>query len=431
MNEQSSSTPSEGMNRREFVKASALTVGTLAAAQVAMSGRAFAANDETIRVGVIGCGGRGTGAAFNALQADDRVSIVALADLFPDRLESSRNGLAERGPRGSVADDRCYVGFDAYQRLLGEKDIDYVILATPPHFRPAHFEASIAAGKHVFMEKPVAVDPPGIRKVIAAGEAATKRGLSVVAGTQRRHQRNYQEAMKRIRAGELGDILAARCYWNMGSLWKKDPRPEWSEMEWQLRNWLYFTWLSGDHICEQHVHNLDIVNWAIGDHPVRALGLGGRQVRTQPVYGNIYDHHAVEYEYENGAFLLSMCRQIGGCANRVDERLHGTKGRMYLRPNVSKIHGGWEYDGGNTNPYVVEHEDLVASLTGAGRYWNEAQNVAESTLTAIMGRISNYTGQEVTWEQALNSELDLTPPAYEFGDLAMRPVAMPGTTPLI
>jgi predicted dehydrogenase len=217
----------------------------------------------------------------------------------------------------------------------------------------------------------------------------------------------------------------------MGSLWKKDPRPEWSEMEWQLRNWLYFTWLSGDHICEQHVHNLDIVNWAIGDHPVRALGLGGRQVRTQPVYGNIYDHHAVEYEYENGAFLLSMCRQIGGCANRVDERLHGTKGRMYLRPNVSKIHGGWEYDGGNTNPYVVEHEDLVASLTGAGRYWNEAQNVAESTLTAIMGRMSNYTGQEVTWEQALNSELDLTPPAYEFGDLAMRPVAMPGTTPLI
>ncbi|MHC4210737.1 MAG: Gfo/Idh/MocA family protein, partial [Planctomycetota bacterium] len=310
--------------------------------------------------------------------------------------------------------------------------VDMVILATPPHFRPAHFAAAVDAGKHVFMEKPVAVDPTGVRNVLAAADAADAKGLSVVAGTQRRHETCYQGVMKRIHRGQLGRPVSARCYWNMGGLWMNPPRDEWSDMEWQLRNWLYFTWLSGDHIVEQHVHNLDVVNWAVRAHPIRAMGMGGRQVRTHPDYGHIFDHFAIEYEYPDHVHLTSMCRQIDGCANRVEEVIVGSVGHSVTRSGYAVVEGphAWRFEEENRNPYVQEQRDLIYSVNGAGPRLNETRTVAESTLTAIMGRMSAYTGKEVTWEQAMSSTLNLAPPVYEFTDLPMPPVAVPGQTEL-
>lgn len=421
--------------RRDFVKSSAV----LGAASLVPS--AFAAGltrrvDDTIRVGVIGCGGRGTGAAVNALAAHPKVNIVALADLFEDRLSGSYGWLADNddfGDRVKIDPAHRFVGFDAYKQLLAIDNIDYVILATPPHFRPIHFDAAIHAGKHVFMEKPVAVDPVGIRKVLDAGARAKQQALSVVAGTQRRHENSYLSLMKRINDGELGEIVSASCYWNQGGLWVHDRKPEYSDMEWQCRNWLYFTWLSGDHICEQHIHNIDVVNWAKDGPPVKATGMGGREVRTEPKYGNIFDHFSIEYEYADGMTMQSMCRQIDGCAGRVEEVIVGSKARSISRPGYAVITGGsdWRFNTDNRNPYEQEHVDLIASILGEGRYLNEAQQVAESTLTAIMGRMSAYTGKSITWEQALNSQLDLSPDAYSFSDLPVRPVAVPGKTPLI
>jgi predicted dehydrogenase len=311
--------------------------------------------------------------------------------------------------------------------------VDVVILATPPHFRPTHFAAAIRAGKHVFMEKPVAVDSVGVRTVIAAGEEARRRKISVVAGTQRRHEASYLQAMQLLRDGAIGDVIAARCFWNQGGLWKNDRQPGWSDMEWQLRNWLYFTWLSGDHIVEQHVHNIDVCNWAISAHPVRALGVGGRQARTQAEYGHVFDHFAVEFEYPNSQFVLSMCRQQDGCPGRVEEIIHGTRGRlMTTTGGAAKIVGEkeWRFDGDNPNPFMVEHKDLIDSIRG-GTYRNEAQQIAESTLSAIMGRMAAYTGQVVEWETALNSTEDLSPRAYEFGPMDVPGVAIPGMTKLV
>ena len=419
------------VTRRDFLATSAAAAaGSFAAAHL-VSRTAHAAGSDAIRVGLVGCGGRGTGAASNALEASDRVRLTALADVFGDRLNGCRGRLAGHGDRAVVADRSCFVGFDAYQKLLAT-DVDVVILATPPHFRPMHFAAAVGAGHHVFMEKPVAVDPAGVRTVLAAADEADERNLSVVAGTQRRHEACYRAVMQRIHAGEIGRIVSARCFWNMGGLWMHPPRPEWSDMEWQLRNWLYFTWLSGDHIVEQHVHNLDVVNWAVGTHPIRALGMGGRQVRTDPNYGNIFDHFAIEYEYPNHVHAMSMCRQIDGCSGRVEEAIHGTQGYAETRPGHAVIEGAgsWRFPGPNPNPYVQEHRDLIRSILEGPRL-NEARAVAESTLTAIMGRMSAYTGQAVTWEQAMSSQLDLSPPAYEFGELAVAPVAVPGKTPLM
>jgi len=385
-----------------------------------------------LRIGLIGCGGRGTGAAINALQADPATRIVALADLFENRLAQCRQYLAENepvGPRAIVEDDRCWVGFDAYEKLLATGGVDVVILATPPHFRPIHLEAAIAAGTHVFLEKPVAVDPVGVRRVIAAGEAAAEKGLSIVAGTQRRHQASYRAAMERVAAGALGRLVSARCYWNQGGLWVHERGPDESDMEWQVRNWLYFCWLSGDHIVEQHIHNLDVVNWAAGGPPSSALGVGGRQVRTDPAFGNVFDHFAIEYAYPNGMHLLSMCRQIEGTPGRCEEIVEGTKGRLVASYAGARIEGdeAWTFEGENPNPYVQEHVDLIAAIRG-GTPVNEARRVAESTMTAILGRLAAYTGRDVTWDEAMASDLDLSPPAYAFGDLPVRDVALPGQT---
>ncbi|MBL9031085.1 MAG: Gfo/Idh/MocA family oxidoreductase [Phycisphaerae bacterium] len=420
------------LTRREFVKASTLAAATAAIAPEALAKRRGA----PLRAGVVGCGGRGTGAAVNFLEADSSTRIVALADVFEDRIRGCRSELAKLdgvlAGRGTVADERCYVGFDGYQRMIEGGNLDVVILATPPGFRPSHIEAAVGAGLHVFTEKPVGVDGPGIRRVIAAANAAKEKGLSIVAGTQRRHESSYLATMKRLRAGAIGRIVSASCYWNQGGLWMNKRQASWSDMEWQLRNWLYFAWLSGDHIVEQHVHNLDAVNWALGATPTRCTGMGGRQVRTSGDYGHIFDHFAVEYEYPGGVRVTSMCRQIEGCASKVEEVFVGTEGTCVTSPGRGEITGknAWKFEGENPNPYVQEHKNLVAAIA-SGQPINEGVQVAHSTLTAIMGRMSAYTGKVVTWEQALNSTLDLVPAKLEMGPLATPEVAVPGRTPLV
>lgn len=421
------------VSRRDFVKHSG---AALAAIGLAGSTPVFASSRRasTIKVGVIGCGGRGTGAAVNILEASPDVRIHALGDLFPDRLRGCLGELKKLAPdlasRCAIDEANAFTGFDAYKQVLAS-GVDLVILATPPGFRPMHFEAAVKAGKHVFMEKPVAVDPAGIRRVLAAAEESAAKKLCVVAGTQRRHERSYLEAMAKLKTGAIGAITSASCYWNQGGLWMHPRKDEWSDMEWQCRNWLYFTWLSGDHICEQHVHNIDVMNWAIGAHPLKATGMGGRQVRTSPAYGNIFDHFAVEYEYPGGVLVHSFCRQIDGCASRVEEVIRGSDGVCITRPGHGKISGKteWAFSGEDGDPYVTEHVDLVRAIQG-GTPLNEARQVAESTLAAIMGRMSAYTGKVVTWEQALNSKLDLSPSKFELGPLAVADIAVPGKTPL-
>jgi predicted dehydrogenase len=418
----------KGFTRRRFLKSSAAASGALLTTG-ALGRVAFAGGTDTIRAGLIGCGGRGTGAAENCVQAAPGVEIVAMGDLFEDRLRWSRGELQKLGPAMKVADPRCFTGFDAFRHVIAS-DVDMVILAAPPHFRPRHLAAAVEAGKHVFMEKPVAVDPVGARSVIASAELAGRKGLSIVAGTQRRHQRSYLEVMKRVSDGAIGRVVAGQCYWNQEGLWVRHREPGWSDMEWQVRNWLYFTWLSGDHIVEQHVHNIDVMNWAFGGPPVKAMGMGGRQVRTGAEYGNVYDHFAVEFEYAGGARVLSTCRQMDGTSGRVGERLVGTKG---VADPGGAIWGenAYRFEGHVPDPYVQEHADLIAAVR-AGEPLNEARRVAESTLTAVMGRMSAYTGREVSWTWVMNaSKLRLGPADYAFGDLPLEPVAMPGRTPLV
>jgi predicted dehydrogenase len=391
--------------RREILKASSLAAATLAVPSFAWAGGA-----DTLKIGLIGCGGRGTGAVVNNLSSVDGVELVAMGDIFPDKLQGSLAGikgeLGDKANRVKVTPDKMFIGLDAYEKVLAT-DIDLVILATPPGFRPQHFEAAVKAGKHVFMEKPVAVDAPGVRKVLAAGEMAMQKKLGVVAGTQRRHDFGYNEIIKRIHDGAIGDIVAAQCYWNQGPLWHVARTGDMSDAEWQLRNWYYFAWMSGDHYVEQHIHNIDVVNWAIGTHPKSAYGMGGRQVRTEPMYGHIYDHFAVEFEYPNGVRTLSMARQMEGTDANVSERIVGTKGTSNAGGEIYGANA-YKYTGKRTNPYDQEHVDLVASIR-EGKPLNEAKMVAESTLTAIMGRMSAYSGKRVTWEQAMNSTEVLMP----------------------
>ncbi len=419
---------STSVTRRDFVRTAA--AASLAATFPANFGL-FAAGSDAIKVGVIGCGGRGTGAALDCLKAATGVEVVALGDLVPDRVAGALARLTKEFPdRVKVPADRQFAGFDNYLKVCACEDVNLIVMAAPPGFRPAHLKAAIDAGKHVFMEKPVAVDPVGVRSVIASSDLAKQKNLAIVAGTQRRHQRRYLEMMKRIEDGQIGEIVAAQCYWNQGDLWVKERTAGMSEMEWQCRNWLYFSWLSGDHIVEQHIHNIDVINWAMRALPKNVMGMGGRQVRTAPQYGNIFDHFAVEFEYPNGVRMLSMCRQTKGCADRVEERIVGTKGVAW---SAGKITGEkpWTFEGDETNPYVQEHINLIASIR-AGTPLNEGRQVAESTLSAIMGRMSAYTGRALSWEWAMTaSKLDLSPKQYEFGPNPVDPVAVPGTTELL
>ncbi|HOB74626.1 MAG TPA: Gfo/Idh/MocA family oxidoreductase [Phycisphaerae bacterium] len=399
------------VSRRDFVKTAAATVAATGAFPYFARGQAA---DRPLKIGIVGCGGRGTGAGHDAMNADPNVKVVALADVFKDRVEGCRKSLTDKG-RTEIKNENCFVGFDAYQKLL-QTDVDYVILATPPYYRPEHFEACVKAGKHVFTEKPVAVDPVGIRRFMAAGKLADEKGLSVVAGTQRRHQKGYIETINRIRDGAIGDIVAGRCYWNMGQLWYRPRQNGWDDMEWMIRDWVNWTWLSGDHVVEQHVHNTDVINWVLGRHVTKVVAMGARHRR---VTGDQYDMFAADLYYpvdekdkDGKIHVLSMCRQINGCANDVSEHVTGTKGFSNCNGWISTI-GVLDVKG--ENPYVQEHKDLIAAIR-ADKPINEAQNVAESTLTNIMIRMSAYTGQAVTWDEAIKSDLDLEPPEFELSE---------------
>ncbi len=392
--------------RRELLRSSAVAAGSLMISGAA-GPLAFAAGSDTIRVGVIGCGGRGSGAAENCAESSPGVKIVALADAFGDRLQGLKK-------KFSVPDDRCFVGLDSYKQVLALPDVNLVILATPPGFRPVHLAAAIQAGKNVFMEKPVCVCPAGYKMVVEASEQAQQKGLAIVTGTQRRHQAIYVETMKRIHDGAIGDIISAQCYWNMGALWVNQRKPGQADVDWQIRNWLYFTWLSGDHIVEQHVHNLDVINWAFHDvQPETIHGLGGRQWRTGPEYGNIFDHFGVEFIYPNDVRTISMCRQIDRTTDNVSERIVGTKG--VCKPDQGLIQGekAWSYksSGQEVDPYVQEHADLIKSIRD-GKPLNEGKRIADSTLCAVMGRESAYSRQQFKRAWFLSRcTLDLVPPA--------------------
>ena len=421
-------TAKKSVTRRDFIKT---TFATSLATAIPGNLGLYAGGTDAIRIGLVGCGGRGTGAAIDCLSAAPGVEVVAMGDLFMDRIENSLKKIKEAHPdKVKVTKDKCFTGFDNYLKVASSPDVNLIVTAAAPGFRPIHLKAAIEAGKHVFMEKPVAVDPVGVRSVIASSELARRKGLAIVSGTQRRHQQRYLELVKRINDGAIGEIVGGQCYWNQGDLWVVKKTPQMSDMEWQCRNWLYFTWLSGDHIVEQHVHNIDVMNWVFGSLPVKVMGMGGRQQRTAPEYGNIFDHFAVEFEYPNGVRVLSMCRQIPGCADRVEERIVGTKGYAF---GYGEIHGEnfWKFTADEPNPYVQEQADLIASIR-SGKPLNEGRRIAESTMCAIMGRMSAYTGRAISWEWAMtSSKLDLTPPKFDFGDLPVEPVAIPGKTPLI
>jgi len=436
------------IDRRDFLAAGAagaagalgLTLGACTTKPSSAPGPRTEFRDEApdgapLRAGLVGCGGRGTGAALDFLAAGPSLEIAALADVFPDRLADCRRKLREvRGVE--VAEERCFTGFDAFRRVL-EADVDVVLLATPPHFRPEHFAACVEARKHVFMEKPVAVDPVGARAVIAASRQAEAIGLRVATGTQRHHQRDYVETWQRVQEGAIGRIVAARCAWNQGQLWYREREEGWSDMEAMIRDWVNWCWLSGDHIVEQHVHNLDVVCWFKGEHPVRALGFGGRQRR---VTGDQYDFFSVDYVFRDGAHLHSLSRQINGCANDVSEMVMGTEGWTNCQNRIFKRDGSlaWEYDYGKDeegnkrkgvpiSPYVQEHIDLVTAIREATPLV-EAERTAVSTLVAVMGRISAYTGQEVTFEEMMGSEMRLGPETYALGPVAIEAVVpVPGT----
>jgi myo-inositol 2-dehydrogenase / D-chiro-inositol 1-dehydrogenase len=424
-------------SRRDFLKTSAIAAGSA----MAMAGGVFAEGKDQIKVGLIGCGGRGTGAAHNVLVSAPNVVIHALGDAFEDRAKSCRQTLVntakedkkinELGNKVDLSDDRVFVGLDAYKKVL-DSGVNYIILATPPGFRPIHLEAAVEAGKNIFTEKPVAVDGTGIRKVLGAYESSLKKGLAIAAGTQRRHQLGYLETMKRVHDGAIGDLVGGRCYWCQGILWARKRQPNWSDLQYQMRNWYNFTWLCGDHIVEQHVHNLDVINWAMQTHPVKAVGMGGRS-RHNPDYGHIFDFFAIDYEYPKNVHVLSMCRQISNCKDNISEALVGTKGTC--RPDQYMINHqrvlSREQDAAAVDPYIQEHTDLIESIR-AGKPINELKNVAQSTMTAIMGRMSAYTGKEVSWEQAVNSKLNLYPENLSWDmTLEVPEVAVPGKTPLV
>ena len=417
-------------SRRQFLMQSgAVAVGGALAGTLSVARSAHAGGDDVLKIGLIGCGNRGTGAAKNALLADKNVKLTAMGDTFADRIAASLDSLKKEVPEDkiAVAADHCFAGFDAYQKVI-DSGVDVVLLCTPPHFRPAHFKAAVAAGKHIFAEKPVAVDAPGVRSVLATAEEARKKGLAVVSGLCWRYHQPKREVMARIHDGAIGDVVAIQCNYNAGGLWVKKREPQWSDMEWQIRNWLYFTWLSGDHNVEQHVHSLDKAAWIMKEEPpVKATGLGGRQVRTGPEYGNIFDHHAVVYEYANGTKLFAFCRQQDNCSMDVNDYILGSKGKVDMMAHNITGENPWRYRGPQPNMYQVEHDELFASIRSAKPIDNSLY-MARSTMLAIMGRMATYTGQTITWDQALNSQEDLTPPVYDWTSLPVASIALPGVT---
>jgi|TARA_B110000263_G_scaffold249641_1_gene267862 myo-inositol 2-dehydrogenase/D-chiro-inositol 1-dehydrogenase len=403
------------LNRRSFVKSAGLTSGALLTVPFSLESMANNSNNKKIKLALIGCGGRGTGAAVQALRADKDVELVAMADAFSDQIENSLKAISEEfdGERTvKVKEKNRYSGFNAYQKAIDLADV--VILATPPGFRPLHFEYAINNDKHVFMEKPVATDANGIRKVLKAAKLAENKKLNVVVGLQRRYQKSYNKILNLIGNGDIGKIVSGQVYWNSAGVWVRKRKPSQTEMEYQMRNWYYFNWLCGDHILEQHIHNIDVANWFIGEYPKSAQGMGGRQVRNGIDHGEIFDHHFVEFTYPSGAVISSQCRHQPGTKSNVSEAFQGTKGKVFTKGNNCKItdHDGkslFKYDSnGDESPYQIEHNQLFESIRNGGVI-NNAEYGAKATLTAIMGRMATYTGKEITWDQALNSKQILVP----------------------
>jgi predicted dehydrogenase len=430
----------EQVTRRDFLKGTAAAAATTALAGVGTH-YVYAAGSGTIKVGLIGCGGRGNGALGNCLEAAQRsgadVEVVAFGDLWPDRAKGAMTRhKADKNHGGKIkaTEATCFGGFDNYEKVLAA-GVDQIIVATPPGFRPAHFAAAVKAGKHVFMEKPVCVDPYGFRIVMAAADEAEKKKLTVVAGTQRRHSARYQATIEQLHSGALGKLVGGQFYWMGGPVTHNRPRTAgMSDIEWQVLNWYAWSWTCGDHIVEQHVHNIDIMCWAFKAHPEKCVAVGGRQVRPEP--GNIYDHFGVEYEFPGGVRCASYCSHWPKSAGRVSERVVGEKGASNCNGDISG-HAGeklWNFKAGEkeVDPYVQEHVDCQASILGKGKYSMEGRQVAESTFTAVLGRMAAYTGRELKWDWAVNqSKLKLGPEKLEFGPYTPDPVAKPGETELI
>ena len=401
-------------SRREFLAKSALG-GAALAGGLSLARSVHAAGSDVVRIALVGCGGRGTGAAVNALKnaAKAKLKLVAMADAFGDRIDSSLKQIQSAcKDQVDVTPERKFIGLDCHQKVL-DADVDMVLLCGPPGFRPMQFEAAVKAGKHVFMEKPVAADSPGIRRVLAANEEAKKKGLLVAVGHHLRHENKHRELVQRIHDGAIGELTFLRVYFNAGGLWIRPRQPGQTELQHQVRNWYYFTWLSGDHIVEQHVHDIDVGNWIARAHPIEAEGSGGRQVRIGKNYGEIFDHHAVEFTYANGLKMFSYCRQIDECWGSFSQHAHGTKGVVNIDGHGTSelrvdgqepLHWKREKDG-----HQVEMDDLFAAIL-AGQRYNEGEHGAHSTMTAILGRMATASGKIVRWDDAISSELNLLPP---------------------
>ena len=430
------------LNRRNFVERTTLATTGILSSGLPVGAMANVNGNKKLKIALVGCGGRGTGAIVQALQADENTELIAMADAFQDRVEKSLKAVQEHFDgvmKIKIKPKNLFSGFDAYKKAIDLADV--VILTTPPGFRPCHFEYAIENGKHVFMEKPVATDPVGVRKVLDVARVAKEKRLNVVVGLQRHYQKKYIDILNKINNGKIGKITGGQVYWNSSGVWVRERQPDQSEMEYQMRNWYYFNWLCGDHILEQHIHNIDVANWFIGDYPLKAQGMGGRQVRNGKDHGEIFDHHFVEFTYKSGAVISSQCRHQPGCMRRVDESFQGTKGSVNMRyGDIVDLEGKeiYRYKSGNNiksskpsrsianglnepNPYQVEHDKLFASIRNGGVI-ADAENGAKSTLTAIMGRMATYSGKEISWDQAMNSKLELMP---ENPDWNTNPPTMP------
>jgi predicted dehydrogenase len=421
-------------SRRNFIKSTgAVAIGSTVALNFGLPGSSFAMNSDTLKIGLIGCGGRGTGAANQALNADPNVVLTHMADIFEDRMELSINSLKQQhGDRVKVGNSGRFVGFDGAKKVI-DSDVDVVILTTPPCYRPKMLEMVVEAGKHIFCEKPMAVDAPGIRRVLAAAQKAKEKKLSLVSGFCWRYHTPKRETFGRILDGAIGNVHTVYNTYNTGALWLRDTQPDWSPMKKKMRNWLYYNYLSGDHIVEQAIHSIDMMSWAFGDiKPISATGTGGRQSRIEPEYGNIYDHFAIVYEYENGVKGFHLSRQQKDCSNSYAVELMGDNGHAMIDciRDRHTIRGEeeWRYKGEGNDMYQQEHDELFASIR-KGEPMNDGEWMAQSTMLGIMGRMVAYTGQTITYEEALNSQQVLAPDdindSTQFDD---PPVARPGIT---
>ncbi len=442
----------KNFTRRDFMKTTSLTAGGLLLSSLPIGASAYAAGSETLKVALIGCGSRGTGAAVQALSADPGAKLVAMADILEDRMQESYEGLTQRfgdTDQLDVPEEHRFIGFDSYKEAIPLADV--VLLTTPTFFRPLHFEEAVNQGKHVFMEKPVAVDPAGVRRVMESAKIVKEKNLNVVVGLQRRYAKNYRELYQRVQGGAIGEIISGQVYWNQGPFFIRERQPEWSELEHQIRNHFHFIWQAGDQVLDQMIHNIDVANWFLGEFPVTAQGMGGREVRTGKEYGQIFDHNFVEFTYPSGAVIAAQCRQIPGCYNRVAEDFNGTEGFVSTgSPDPFSIKDRkknitWRYEShDDPSPYQIEHDELFAAIRSGNRI-DDTEYGAKSTMASVMGFMATYSGQFLEWDEALQSDKrmyphhDLLPedvdwntpaPVQPFED-GYYPIPVPGQTEVL